>query len=221
MDPHTFRGQVVTASVVSMSYLHMDLWAHLETAPLKYFVGNAHDRITALVSDTVDDPLLVKMQTLAASGFQSEVEAAVVLAREAPWSTILIEQAHASGAQLMHRHAQLEAASLVCRATVHNWRTLFYRSVFEKQELRLTSLRDELLKQMHNTTYIGARQAYVAMLVEQCKSSRVHGDPWHHALRRAVIKVHGKQFAKLRASQVASLRHNASVLKEPEDSIHI
>ena len=150
------------------------------------------------------------MQSLAALGFQSEVESAVVLAREAAWSTILVEQAHASGAQLMHRHPQLEASSLVCRATVHNSRTLFYPGVFEKQELRLTSLRDELLKQMDNTKYTGARQAYVQMLVNKCKASR--GDTSDHALRRAVMKNHAKQFALLSVSQVEVLKHKANVL---------
>ena len=213
VDVHDYRAQVINASVVSIGYLHMDLWVHIAKAPLKYFIGNVHQNIVGLMAETdVSDPLSAKMQSLAVAGFQSEVESSCLLTREASWTTTLVEQAHGSAAQLGHRHPQLEAETLTCRATVHNSRTLFYPGVFEKQLAKLNHLHSELLRQIDNTKHTGARQAYVSMLIAQCKASRIHGDPSEHALRRAVIKTHAKQFAQLSHGQVEGLRKKAGVI---------
>ena len=116
------------------------------------------------------DLLSSKMQALAVAGMEADVVAACSLIKETSFSTILVEQAHASGAQLMHRHHQLETASLVCRMTVHNCRTLFDPSPFEKQEQRLLSLLDDVQRQVANTRHTGPRQAYVQMLVSRVKA---------------------------------------------------
>ena len=212
-DAQEFRSQVITCSVVSIGFLEMELWQPLSQPPFKYLIGNVHDNLAGLLSETnVIDVVSGKMQALAAAGFMEEVESACVLARESSWTTILVEQAHGSAAQIMHRHPQLEAEALCNRATVHNGRTLFYSGTFEKHEARLVSMQEELMKQLDNTKYTGPRQAYVSMLIAKVKASRVIGDPSEHALRRAVIKAHGKEFGKLSHAQVQELRKKAGVL---------
>ena len=81
---------------------------------MKYFIGNISEHIEALKAEVVVIDLLAsRMQALAVAGLESEVVAACALTRESPFTTIIVEQAHASGAQPMHRHPQLESASLV------------------------------------------------------------------------------------------------------------
>ena len=73
----------------------------------------------------VTHPVAVKMQTLARLGYEEDVIAGCVLARESSRSTILVGQFHGSGAQLMHRHPQMAHATLCIRMTVRHARTLF------------------------------------------------------------------------------------------------
>ena len=208
-----FWTQVIDASVVSMAYLHMDMWVPLSHAPFKYFVGNASAKIEALKNEViVTDVLSAKMQALCVAGYETEVESAIHLVRECSFTSILVEQAHASGAQLMHRHPQLETAALVSRMTVHNTRTLFYPSHFEKQELRLNALLEQVVKQMENTKFTQARQAYVKLLVDKCKAGSVQRDPSDHSIRRAIFKRHSEHFSQLLPGQLSVLRSKASAM---------
>ena len=201
------------ASVVSMAYLHMDMWVPLSEPPLKYVVGNASAKIEALKNEALDTDLLAaKMQTLCVAGYESEVESAIHLVRECSFTSILVEQAHASGAQLMHRHPQLETAALVSRMTVHNARTLFYPSYFQKQELRLNTLLQQVVKQMENTKFTQARQAYVKLLVDKCKAGRDQRGPSDHSIRRAIFKRHSDHFFQLSPGQLSVLRTKASAM---------
>ena len=211
MNPIDYRSHVVEASLTSISYLHMDIWAPLSEAPWTYFHGDARQKMTALMEEEgVTHPVAVKMQTLARLGYEEDVIAACVLARESSLSTTLVEQFHASGAQLMRRHPQMEHATLCIRMTVHHARTFFYPNIFDKQEARLTQLLKDLSREMQNTKHSGARQAYCKLLIAQVRSGRIVGDVGNGALRRLVFKHHNKGFQSLSGQQVEVLTRHAS-----------
>ena len=106
-----------------------------------YFMGNIRQNIDALILDEdVTEPVSMKMKSLARLGYDDDVVAACVLTTETSLTTVMVEQFHASGAQIMHRHPQLEHDALTCRMTVHHSRTLFYSAPFDKQEAKLLSL---------------------------------------------------------------------------------
>ena len=65
-----------------------------------------------------------KIQSRCVMGYEEDCVEALVWLREAGCTSILVEQAHASGAQLMHRHPQLGYGNLHDRMTVHNGLTL-------------------------------------------------------------------------------------------------
>ena len=69
---------------------------------------------------TESDRTSSKIQTLALLGYDSEVEASLLLLGESPMTSILVEQCHASGAQIMARHQQLGHEALCACMTVHN-----------------------------------------------------------------------------------------------------
>ena len=179
-------------------------------------MGDARQNIADLKeTDDVSEAVSLKMRTLALLGFEEEVVSACVLARESSLTTTLVEQFHGSGAQIMHRHPQLEHAALCSRMTVHHCRTLFFPCIYDKQETRLRVLLDDVLRQMQNTKYTGPRQQYCKLLVEQVKASRVSGDPSEHALRRSVFKHHHKAFSRLAPAQIANLRiHSRAHIKQ-------
>ena len=207
VSPIQYRACVIESSLVSIAYLYEDMWVPLTEPPWKFFVGDIKQNIADLkVTDDVTEAVSLKMRTLSLLGFEEEVASACVLARESSLTTTLVEQFHGSGAQIMHRHPQLEHAALCSRMTVHHCRTLFFPSIYDKQETRLRGLLGDILRQMQNTKYTGPRQQYCKLLVEQVKASRVSGDPSEHALRRSVFKNHNKGFSRLSSAQVASLR---------------
>ena len=61
-----------------------------------------------------------KMQLLAQMGLEEEVVKGLELLKEAAMTTILVEQAHGSGAQLMRRHQEYGMDAMCARSTVHN-----------------------------------------------------------------------------------------------------
>ena len=206
-----YRSHCIAASMVSIAYLHLDIWLPLSRPPWKDFLGDTKKNLESLkVDDTVTEPTSVKMRSLLRLGFDEDVDAGCKLVQETSMTTTLVEQFHGSGAQIMHRHAQLEHEALVARMTVHHSRTLFSPCLFDKTEARLHSLLDTISQQMQNTKYSGARQAYTKLLMSQVKVSHIPGDPSHHALRRSVFKHHSKGFARLSPQDVALLRHRAS-----------
>ena len=129
---------------------------------MKYAMGDVRENVERLkLADPPSEHVSAKMQALAVMGYEDDVVAALLLLREVSLTSILTEQAHASGAQLMHRHQQLGEASLADRMTVHNGRTLFYASRLEKAELNLTQRLEEVTKQMLNTTTYLRKNTYI------------------------------------------------------------
>ena len=210
LDAQAYRSDVLKASLTSMAYLHMDCWVPLTLPPLCYAMGNIQTNMVALKAETdVGDATTAKMQALALLGHEGDVVRALLLLRETALTATLVEQAHASGAQLMRRHETLEQVSLVCRMTVHNCRSLFYPCQYEKQLLRLAALLETLDKQMKNANKAGPREQYVKLLIAAVKRSRVPGGPSDHALRRSIFKHHAQHYDQLGPGQVAVLRKKA------------
>lgn len=228
VDPITLRAHVVESSLVSIAYLHLECWAPLAQAPLKYIIGDVVSNIQALKLETdVTDPVAVKMQTLTMIGFEDDVVAACLLTRETSLTTTLVEQAHASGAMISKKHPQLEQAQLVARMSVHNCRALFSPGRFEKQLLLLNHLLEQLDYQIKNAHRAGAREMYVKLLISQVKSTRSLDGPSEHAIRRSIFKHHAKTYSDLSPAQIgvlslkakAHIKHKIGDLSQSKEHI--
>ncbi len=134
------------------------MWYTFGTGSLKDVIGDGRRN----VEDLKVAPLAVErtsstMQLLAQGGFEHEVVKGLELLKEAAMTTVLVEQAHASAAQLMRRHQQLGMDGMCARSTVHNARSLFHPSKFEQQEQNLFRMLDNLDKTMlhsNNTAHV-------------------------------------------------------------------
>ena len=103
-----FKRDVRDASLTSIADLFMECWVPLSQPPLKYTQRDVRANIRDLMQDmTVVDEVSLEMQTLALMGHADDVIAACILLKETAMSTTMVEQAHASGAQLMRRHPTL------------------------------------------------------------------------------------------------------------------
>ena len=211
VDCDWYRTSVLEGSLISVSYLHMECFGPLETAPLKYAVGDTMEKIKLLLVEEVSDQLALKWQSLAASGFEDELAAGIALFRESSFSTLMVEQAHGSGSQVMRRHPMLETASLTVRMTLHNCRMLFSHCPLERQFSRLQTLLDRTEQQVANVHHTGARQMYVKALLEEVNGQKLRGAQWGGGVRLSIFKHHSKHFDKLGQGQLAALRQRASV----------
>ena len=214
LDASYFKSLVLEAGLVSIGYLYLDVWKDLVAPPLKFALGQISEHLKDLKQAGPQlDPTSAKIQSLCVMGYEEDCLEALVLLREASFTMILVEQAHASGAQLMKRHPQLGYHSLLDRMTVHNARTLFHECRWDKEQAQISQRLEEVEQQMKNSARIDGRNAFVQMLVRECKKVRALGGPSEHAVRRAVFKTHGAQYAALRPDQHESLRIRASAIK--------
>mgnify|MGYP000178891951 CR=1 FL=1 len=102
------RRWVVDATVTSIGYLWMDIWRRFSQVPWKYATGDARKKNVEdlKVAPPAAERTSSKLQLLAQGGFEHEVVKGLELLKEAAMTTVLLEQAHASAAQLMRRHQQ-------------------------------------------------------------------------------------------------------------------
>jgi hypothetical protein len=213
-DAFCFKSHVLEVGLASIGYLYLDVWKPLAAAPLKFALGDIRRNVEELkLAGAQLEGTSGKIQSLCVMGYEEDCVEALVLLREAGCTSILVEQAHASGAQLMRRHPQLGYGNLHDRMTVHNGRTLFHECKWDKEQARISQRLEEVELQMKGTTRITGRHAFVQMLVQECKKVRAHGGPSEHAVRRSVMKMHGPQYAALRPDQQECLRIRAGAIK--------
>ena len=66
VSPIEYRSHVIETSLVSIAYLHDDMWVPLTVPPWKFFVGDIRQNIATLKNlDDRTAPVSVKMRTLA------------------------------------------------------------------------------------------------------------------------------------------------------------
>ena len=210
-----YMGLVLESSCTSIGYLWMDVWQSLSEPPWKYCLGDISRNITDLKSaPPVTETTAAKIQVLAQLGYEEEVQAALELLKQSSLTTIMVEQAHGSGAQLMSRHPQVGPVVMTARMTVHNSRTLFAPSFFEKHEGRFVRRIAEFNKQIKNTdSHTTPRCAYLKLMIAHCKAHKTHGSPSDHAIRRAVFQNHGQCFSDLTHGQRAICEREAHATK--------
>ena len=166
------------------------------------------------MSPPVSEPTAAKMQILSQLHYEGEVVTALELLRETSLSTIMVEQAHGSGAQLMARHPQVGPEVMTARMTVHNSRVLFAPSHFEKHEQKFLTRIAELTQFIKNAdSHTTARCAYLKMMIAHFKAQRWSGGPSHVAIRKAVFQKHAECFASLTHEQQQVCEKEAVTIK--------
>ena len=79
VDCHWYRSSVLESSLTSISYLYMDCFKPLTTAPLKYTLGDVSAHVEALKTDgDISDALTLKWKSLALLGFRAVCSCVVI-----------------------------------------------------------------------------------------------------------------------------------------------
>lgn len=120
------QDKVLEAAHISMAFMKQELFDLAHGYPWKLGQGNIRDNLLELGSlPDASDPTTHKIQRLVqAKVNMNELEVAVKLLLECPWTTTVTEQQHASVSLLHRHHPDFQLKMLVCRACIHSLRRI-------------------------------------------------------------------------------------------------
>lgn len=120
------RHQVFLTMLVSYGSLYRGVFRDLKFEPLSLTQGDAAGNVADLLArdpSTIDDGLTKRIHAMLVAGIpEASVIDALMLMRDAPTSTALVEQGHASAAVMMRSHERYSEKALRVRALLHSLR---------------------------------------------------------------------------------------------------
>jgi len=130
------------ASFTTIAYLYWDVFRPCEQLPFSLARGDILANLDAFERDPPRalDPVSAKIKVLLSIGFSRErIRRGLLLMREVPFTTDLVEQGHASAALFSKNHETLGEASLCSRSVCHQSRQVFGPSRTDKVRDRITA----------------------------------------------------------------------------------
>ena len=206
------RHDVVHSCHVASSYVHNKMFAVLRSYPWSLCVGNIATNLESLARDesNISDDFTYKVRALMHIGFSNvKLEQAILVLREASFSTISVEQGHGSCAVIHRFHPLYTGNQLASRAMLHQVRHLFTRTDAElKMEKRSCHI-DALNRRQPGKT--SARHAFLSFIMESAKSSLPAGAKMSSEARQEIMKQHAKLFEDLSVEEKVGFAHDAAM----------
>ena len=123
------RTQAIWSSHAALAYGYHEAFERLERLPLKLTQGDPRQNLDELADvdyASLSDKFSKSMRACIELGVSLAVLADVLLlSRETPCATNLVEQGHGSGAATLKAHSQFGVRSLQVRTAIHQCRALF------------------------------------------------------------------------------------------------
>lgn len=200
----------IHASHVQVAFADQKIFRVLASYPWKLAIGDidANLDLLAVNAGPISDSTTHKIRILLAQGFnRQQLKEGVQLLQEVSWSTVAVEQAHASAACLHKFHPTYEGLMLSTRATLHQCRHLFLTppeaAAEAKEANRLARLRNK------DPYKVSGRHAFLAALMEQGKLALPSGSKLTPAFVRKTVQLHSRWFATL-APEYQAAFHGAA-----------
>ena len=103
------------------------------------------EKLAACAVADVRHPTVMQLKRLLDIGVpHSRVARALRLAREAPFSVSLVEQAHGGGAAILRQHKRMNAPTLIPCSALHQARHFFDPSQIDKQTAKVRAKLEKL-----------------------------------------------------------------------------
>ena len=153
LSTEQFMHDVILCSCISFGYIFRYAFLDLQRQPWNMTQGDIAANVEALAAGTtvIRDERVERMYNLLQSGVPS---AALVdgleLLREAPFSTKMAEEAHASGALMMNAHERYSEKALRTRALLHQLRSVTKPDAVAREERGLERRFDESQRDQPN-----------------------------------------------------------------------
>jgi len=167
--PMVLRSHAMFAVSAAAGFMDMRFLRVARGYPWSLARGDFDENLkTLLRDDAVVDPVAQKIKKLAAFGYPSSaIKEGLDRLSDCHWTTMVHEQAHASGARMHQCHVMYGTRTLIARAGLHMARAMFHEekgdSVLAKLDLRA----DKLVKRQPEK--ISGRQLFFADLVKTAK----------------------------------------------------
>jgi hypothetical protein len=214
------QHQISHACNVASAYIHQKTFRVVNGYPWKLTQGDIDSNLTALAAseEEIRDSCTHKIRTLRRMGFSAEkLVEAVSLLREVQWSSVVVEQAHAS-CTVMHRfHPEYSGPMLATRSTLHQCRALFQTDPEDSKEARRTAKLVAL--QSKNPFRVSGRHAFLGTLLRAARETLPSGAKIPQALKTEAVRQHGKMFKLLPPEEQDAYTQEALATAHTRDQV--
>ena len=197
--PQLLRSWCLHAGHVARAFIHRRVFTMARSYPWALLHGDVSANLNSLKNaEPVSEPVTAKIQKLLQLGFNRvQIEQAVRLLGQIPWTTTTVEQGHGSTAIIHRLHRQYGEETLCRRAMVHMMRCLFATDPTSSAETRVEARRKALAKWQPEK--ISGRHIFLADCMAEAKQQA--GDEMTKAVGIAVMRKHGALFRGLPAAE--------------------
>ena len=146
VEASAMQHATVYSAAATVGYISRDVFDDIRREPLSLTQGDIAENVRQLMlrAGEPSDATTRKLKRLLEAGEpQGHIVDALVLLRDAPCSSALVEEGHAAGSVLKKHHEGYGEAALRARALVHQMRALGRPS---KGEKKLRAIDDKLAK---------------------------------------------------------------------------
>lgn len=223
----TLRQDCLQASHVAAAYLYERVFRLWKEWPWRLAVGSperllrAWEDLKEADQDHLEPLSLHLSQLLRAGAPRAWLQPWQDLLLQVPWSTILVEQAHASSSTIARLHPVLQVSHHTLRCFLHQVRFLVTQSEAEKREERL--LKDLLALDKGLLKGCTGRQAFLAEAVSRAQRVLAPGQKLSHRALLHLMRSHAQEYAQLPEEQrrqwdlMASRQQTAKASQALED----
>jgi hypothetical protein len=204
------RQAVVHGAHVAAAFIHNKVFSKLSEFPWKLAVGSISANLDALAAseEPIRDSCAHKIRRLLHMGYnRDKLHAAVALLREIPWSSVPVEQAHASAAVLHRFHPEYALGVLATRATLHQCRHFWLEPPEVAKEAKQERQVGRLARMSPQKT--SGKHAFLAHLMEAAKEALPPQAKLAQSTVRQIVKEHGRLFLTLPPGAQAAFHRQA------------
>ena len=169
LSPAVLKNKLLTSTLVSMGYMHREIFALVEADPLAMTQGDITENIRLLATRNPSDPVTIQMKQMVEQyGVEAQLAEALRLLRDAPMSTAMVEEGHACGHMIMKEHPTMSKETMLARSCLAQMRPCFSPSFQDRQLARLDGKLARLRKKLPQK--MTDRNMLVKLLADDRKS---------------------------------------------------
>ena len=214
-DWQSLRSQALSALHTAAAYLHEKTLQPLTEYPWSLAMGSADSRLSELEA-LLEAPIegtACKMWKLLKAGYpRGRLSQVIDMIRQLPFTSLAVEQAHASSAMIKKFHPGLDIDLHLQRTFLHQCRHLFGESSEDKRE---ESLRQAIADKSVPPRPLTARHAFLKDLVATA-AKRTPDRCLSQSTMRQLMEMHGTLFESLTPSDVAAYEEEAKQLSHEQ-----
>ena len=211
-DPLCLRSEALNSLRIAAGYFTDKTLKAVQTYPWKLGLGPPHEAIAELaaLSEEPEDLCAGKLYRLLQAGApHNSLYSVCELLQQAPWSSLLVEQAHGSASVVQRLHPTLGLEQHLARSYLHQCRHLFTRGTGLPTQQDAPSALDT----QHTQRRITARNAMFRRLVSETRAQH-GGNRLSKDTMQFLMGQHAAMFATLSTQEVQDFEQQALVLNQ-------